>query len=105
MNNTTLSAGYSTEPQQAAERWQNPWPWPLGELFQREPRYTAAAMCLVVLTLPTTIAMLLEPRTVADVNVWVKPAFEVRYCASSLPADTRLVRTVVAGRHNQSTLV
>ena len=48
------------------------------EFFRREPVFAAAAFCLLMLTLPTAFAMLVDSRTLAGVNVWIKPLkFEI----------------------------
>jgi hypothetical protein len=48
------------------------------EVFGREPLYAGAALCLAALIAPTLVAMTLDGRTLAGVNVWHKPLrFEV----------------------------
>jgi hypothetical protein len=48
------------------------------EVFAREPLYAGAALCLAALIAPTLVAMTLDGRTFAGVNVWLKPLrFEV----------------------------
>jgi len=48
------------------------------EVFRREPLYAGAALCLAALIAPTLVAMTLDGRTLAGVNVWLKPLrFEV----------------------------
>jgi hypothetical protein len=48
------------------------------EVFAREPLYAGAALCLAALIAPTVVAMTLDGRTLAGVNVWIKPLrFEV----------------------------
>jgi len=48
------------------------------EVFAREPLYAGAALCLAALIAPTLVAMTLDGRTLAGVNVWLKPLrFEV----------------------------
>jgi len=48
------------------------------EVFAREAFYAGAALCLAALIAPTVVAMALDARTLAGVNVWLKPLrFEV----------------------------
>jgi hypothetical protein len=48
------------------------------EIFAREPLYAGAALCLTALIAPTLVAMSLDGRTLAGVNVWLKPLrFEI----------------------------
>src|SRR5262245_4841369 len=48
------------------------------EVFGREPLYAGAALCLAAFIAPTLVAMTLDARTLAGVNVWLKPLrFEV----------------------------
>ncbi len=48
------------------------------EVFAREPLYAGATLCLAGLIAPTLVAMSLDERTLAGVNVWLKPLhFEV----------------------------
>ena len=48
------------------------------EIFGREPLYAGAALCLAAFSAPTLVAMTLDGRTLAGVNVWLKPLrFEV----------------------------
>jgi hypothetical protein len=68
------------------------------EVFAREPLYAGAALCLAALIAPTLVAMALDGRTLAGVNVWLKPLrFEI--------ALTVYLATLVgslAGRHKAS---
>jgi hypothetical protein len=43
------------------------------ELFRRHPLFAGAALCLLVLMVPTLFAMALDQRTFLDINVWIKP--------------------------------
>ena len=50
------------------------------EVFGREPLYAGAALCLAALIAPTLVAMALDDRTLAGVNVWHKPLrFEIAF--------------------------
>lgn len=46
---------------------------PVGELFRRDSLLAGSALFLLLLTLPTLAALLLETRTVLNENVWIKP--------------------------------
>lgn len=43
------------------------------ELYRREPLFAATGFLMAALMIPTAIALLLETRTLADVNLWEKP--------------------------------
>lgn len=43
------------------------------EFFRREPRFAGATLCLLILMLPTLVALAVDQRTLLDINVWVKP--------------------------------
>lgn len=43
------------------------------ELFRREPIFSSVALFLVMLMVPTGLAMMMESRTFLDQNVWIKP--------------------------------
>lgn len=45
----------------------------IGRLYRNEPRLTATGMLLLLAMVPTLAAMLIDPRTVNGVGVWVKP--------------------------------
>jgi len=50
----------------------------VAEVFTREPLYAGAAFCLAALIALTLVAMTLDGRALAGVNVWLKPLrFEV----------------------------
>lgn len=52
----------------------------LNTLFKREPVFTAAALLMLGLMLPTLTAMALETRTVLGENAWIKPLkFELAF--------------------------
>lgn len=46
----------------------------LGELFARQRTLAGYGMLLIALTAVALLGQLLDPRTIDDVNVWVKPA-------------------------------
>lgn len=48
--------------------------WVLGELFARQRTLAGYGMLLMALTAVALLGQLLDPRTIDDVNVWVKPA-------------------------------
>lgn len=51
------------------------------ELFHREPLFAGTALVMAVVMLPTTVAMLLDPRMFQDANVWLKPIkFQFAIC-------------------------
>jgi hypothetical protein len=49
------------------------WPNLVTELHKRQPTLATAAQIFLLGTLPCLIAMALDPRTVNDISVWVKP--------------------------------
>lgn len=46
---------------------------PLGMLHERQPELATAAWLSLLAVVPCVFAMLVDPRTVNDVNVWIKP--------------------------------
>jgi len=49
------------------------WPNLVTELRKRQPTLATAAQIFLLGTLPCLVAMVLDPRTVNDISVWVKP--------------------------------
>jgi hypothetical protein len=45
----------------------------VGELYRREPLFAASGFLMLALMVPTFAALLLETRTLAGVNLWMKP--------------------------------
>ncbi|MFN3547712.1 MAG: hypothetical protein ACK4U0_09500 [Mesorhizobium sp.] len=45
----------------------------IGELRRREPRFAAMGLIMLLLVLPTAFAALVDVRTVAGINPWIKP--------------------------------
>lgn len=45
----------------------------VGELHRRETRFAAMGLIMLMMLLPTAFAALVDVRTVAGVNVWIKP--------------------------------
>lgn len=45
----------------------------VAECFRREPLFAATGMLMLALMAPTLFAMAVDQRTLADLNVWVKP--------------------------------
>ena len=45
----------------------------LAELHRRQPQLAATARLFLVATLPLLLALLIDSRTVNDINVWIKP--------------------------------
>ena len=45
----------------------------VGELYRREPLFAAAGFLMLALMVPTAAALLLDTRTLAGVNLWLKP--------------------------------
>ncbi|MCV0393828.1 MAG: hypothetical protein K5872_12015 [Rhizobiaceae bacterium] len=72
---------------------------PAHEFFRREPLLASLGLLMAALLLPTAFAMFVDQRTLAGVNVWVKPLkFEaslalytltLAWLAAWLPAGTR----------------
>jgi hypothetical protein len=52
-----------------------PWAWPaaFAELQRRQPTLATAALLFLLGVVPCLIAMAIDPRTVNDINIWVKP--------------------------------
>lgn len=78
---------------------------PLQEIYRRQPQLATAAAISVVAILPCLVAMLVDTRTVNDINVWIKPvkflvSFTAYYATLAwafgyLPKEKQLTR---AGR-------
>lgn len=50
-----------------------PVPSGIAEIFRREPVMAGAGLFLAALALPMSFAMALDPRTLLDVDIWLKP--------------------------------
>ena len=50
------------------------WPNVFAELRRRQPTLATAAWLFLLAALPCLIAMAVDPRTVNDISIWVKPA-------------------------------
>ncbi len=48
-------------------------PWLVAELLRRDPALARAGLAMLALMGPTTLALALDPRTLNDVPIWIKP--------------------------------
>jgi hypothetical protein len=96
---------------------------PLAQLYRRQPQLMSAATIAVLAIVPCVLAMLVDTRTVNDINVWIKPtkflvSFVVYYATLAwafgyLPADQQSGRAgqfvirgaILAGLYEMTWLV
>jgi hypothetical protein len=74
MHNTITMTPTSPTAPTSPERGSAPRLNPFDELHRRQPALATAALLFLLGALPCLIAMAVDPRSVNDISVWIKPA-------------------------------